>query len=95
LWDILAQLECPTGHAVHPLPITEAVRIPSKEEIAEIHTYGRQIEKIARRMHPHVDFSPARAFAKQVVEGGRRVFNRALDGFNAAGADVTDPIQLL
>ena len=24
LWDILAQLESSSGHAVHPLPITEA-----------------------------------------------------------------------
>ncbi len=42
LWDILAQLAS-TGHAVHPpLPITEALRIPSAEEIAEAQTFGRQ-----------------------------------------------------
>ncbi|MEM7534949.1 MAG: cobalamin-dependent protein, partial [Chloroflexota bacterium] len=95
LWDILAQLECPTGHAVHPLPITEAVRIPSKEEIAEIHTFGRKIEKMGRRMHPFVDFSPARAFAKQVVEGGRKVFDNALAGLRDTGVNTADPLQLL
>ncbi len=71
LWDILAQLECPTGHAVHPLPITEAIRIPSAEEIAEIQTFGRQVEKTARRLRELaqrtggvVDMSPAREFAR-------------------------------
>ncbi|MEM7117023.1 MAG: cobalamin-dependent protein [Chloroflexota bacterium] len=95
LWDILAQLECPTGHAVHPLPITEAVRIPSMEEIAKIHTFGRQVEQTARRLHPFVDFGPARAFAEQVVVGGKQVFERALTGLQEAGADVGNPLQLL
>ena len=35
LWDIMTQLECPTGNAVLPLPVTEALRIPSAEEIAD------------------------------------------------------------
>ncbi len=95
LWDILAQLECPTGHAVHPLPITEAVRIPSMEEIAEIHTFGRQVEQTARRLHPHIEFTAAYQFADEVVEGGRVVFTNALAGLQEAGVDIQNPLQLL
>lgn len=95
LWDILAQLECPTGHAVHPLPITEALRIPSAEEIAEAQTFGRQVECTARRLHAAVDFGPARAFARRMVDAGRRIRAAALDGLADAGVDVRNPLQLL
>ena len=95
LWDILAQLACPTGHAVHPLPITEALRIPSAEEIAEAQTFGRQVERTARRLHGSVDLGPARLFARQMVDAGRRVAAAALDGLADAGVDVHNPLQLL
>jgi methylmalonyl-CoA mutase cobalamin-binding subunit len=95
LWDILAQLECPTGHAVHPLPITEALRIPSAQEIAEIHSFGRQVEQAARRMHPWVNFEPARAFARQITTAGKTICERALAGLRDAGVDVANPVQLL
>ncbi len=95
LWDILAQLECPTGHAVHPLPITEAIRIPSAEEIAESQTFGRQVERAARRMHRAVDFGPARAFARQMVEMGKRICEDALAGLADAGVDIHNPLELL
>ena len=95
LWDIMAQLACPTGHAVHPLPVTEAVRIPSAEEIAEAQAYGRQIEQAARRLVPHIDFSAANEFADTMVSVGKTVFTNALDGMEEAGVDINDPVQML
>jgi methylmalonyl-CoA mutase cobalamin-binding subunit len=95
LWDILAQLECPTGHAVLPLPVTEALRIPSADEIVEAQIYGRRIEDAARRLHPHIDFSSSYDFSNKVHRAGKSVFDRALDGLKEAGVDTGDPIQLL
>ena len=95
LWDILAQLECPTGHAVHPLPITEAIRIPSAEEIAESQTFGRQVERTARRMHGAVDFGEARSFARRMTDAGKTVCEAALAGLADAGVDIRNPLQLL
>lgn len=95
LWDIMAQLECPTGHAVHPLPVTEAVRIPSAEEIFEAQVMGRRVEAAARRLRPHVDFTESREFAARLVTAGKQVYIRAMDGLKAAGVDLKDPVQLL
>lgn len=95
LWDILAQLECPTGHAVHPLPITEAIRIPSAEEIAEVQAFGRQVERAARRLHGRVDLSASRAFAREITTAGKTICANALAGLAQAGVDVRDPLQLL
>jgi hypothetical protein len=95
LWDIMAQLQCPTGHAVLPLPVTEAMRVPSAEEIAEAQILGRRIEQAARRLKPHMDFSAAEAFSDKLVAAGKVIFNTALDGLKDAGVAVDDPIQLL
>lgn len=95
LWDILAQLECPTGHAVLPLPVSEALRVPSIEEIIEAQEFGHRIEETARRMHPHMNFSESRAFSREIVSAGRRVFENAIEGLSEAGADTGDPLQML
>ncbi|MBD3306032.1 hypothetical protein GF339_06590 [candidate division KSB3 bacterium] len=95
LWDIMAQLACPTGHAVLPLPVTEAVRVPSAEEIAEAHSFGRRIEQAARKLWPHVDFSASREFSETIASSGKTVCTNALEGLKEAGVDIHDPVQLL
>jgi methylmalonyl-CoA mutase cobalamin-binding subunit len=95
MWDIMAQLECPGGHAVLPLPDTEALRIPSAAEIAEAQWYGRQIEAAARRLWPHIDFSAAHDFSSKVAAAGKTVFENAMAGLKAAGVDVSDPVRML
>jgi len=95
MWDIMAQLKCPTGHAVLPLPVTEALRVPSAEEIGEAQIFGRRIEQSARRLFPYMDFRAADAFAKTAVSAGKSVFESSLAGLNEAGVDIRDPIQML
>ena len=95
IWDVLAQLECPTGHALLPIPVTEAIRVPSDEEIAEIQHFGQRMERAARTLQPHVDLSASRRFADQAVSMGKTVAVRALDGLKEVGVDVKDPVQLL
>ena len=94
-WDILAQMHCPSGHAVLPLPVTEAIRIPSADEIIEAQGFGRRVEASARRLYPHMDFSAAQGFADRVCRDGKRIFDNALTGLDAAGVDVKNPLQLL
>ena len=95
LWDILAQLHAPSGHAVLPLPVTEAIRIPSADEIIEAQLFGRRVEQSARRLYPHVDFSAAEAFAETVCREGAEIYQNALSGLADMGVDITNPLQLL
>lgn len=95
LWDILIQIHSPSGHAVLPLPVTEAIRIPSADEIIEAQCFGRQVEQTARRIYPHVDFSAAEAFADRVCEDGKSIFDNALAGLVESGVDIRNPLQLL
>jgi methylmalonyl-CoA mutase cobalamin-binding subunit len=95
LWDILIQLHVPSGHAVLPLPVTEAIRIPSADEIIEAQLFGRRVEDSARRLYPHVDFTAPQVFADTVCRQGDEIYNRALDGLRDLGVDTANPLQLL
>ncbi len=95
LWDILVQLHAPSGHAVLPLPVTEAIRIPSADEIIEAQLFGRQVEESARRLYPHVDFSAAEQFAETVCRQGEEILSNALDGLRDLGIDTRNPLQML
>jgi len=95
LWDILVQMHAPSGHAVLPLPVTEAIRIPSADEIIEAQLFGRQVEASARRLYPHIDFSAAEGFSATVCREGREIFNNALTGLHELGVDTRNPLQLL
>jgi methylmalonyl-CoA mutase cobalamin-binding subunit len=95
LWDILAQLHSPSGHAVLPLPVTEAIRVPSADEIIEAQLFGRRVEASARRLFPHVDFSAAEQFAARVCEQGRAICANAITGLGELGVDTRDPLRML
>lgn len=95
IWDIMTQLECPTGHAVLPVPLTEALRTPSAEDICEVQLLGREAEKIARRLHPHFDFAAPKKFARSICARGREIFKSALDLLEESGVDTGDAVQML
>lgn len=95
LWDIMTQLECPTGNAVLPLPVSEALRIPSAKEIVEAQCFGRRIEETARRLWPCIDFTPAYDLSEKLYSAGKTVFNNVIDGLKEAKVDINDPIRML
>lgn len=95
LWDILVQMYSPSGHAVLPLPVTEAVRIPSADEILQAQIFGRQVEKTAARLFPYVDFSAAEEFAESVCADGAKIYDNAMQGLKDCGVDIYNPLQML
>lgn len=95
LWDIMAQLKCPTGHALMPVPFSEGIRIPSVEEIIEIQKFARKMEEAARNLLPYVDFTTCYEIKDRIVTGGRKFAKAVLAGLADAGVDIEDPLQML
>lgn len=95
IWDIMTQLACPTGHAVLPVPLTEAIRAPSLEEICEVQLLGREIERIARGLYPFFSFRASKQFANKICTQGKKIFDDSLAFFSECGVDIKDAVQLL
>ncbi len=95
LWDIAAQLRYPTGHAVLPLPVTEAVRIPNAKDILQVQVLARRVEESARRMLPYLSWAPAEAIKSRLIAAGKQVVQRALSGLEREGVDISNPLEML
>jgi methylmalonyl-CoA mutase cobalamin-binding subunit len=93
--DIALQLRRPTGHAVNPVPLTEAERIPSAAEIVEIQLLAREIERDVRTSPDLHDWSYLEKLGSMVAEYATEFRDRALAMFDADGVDVDDAAQVL
>jgi methylmalonyl-CoA mutase cobalamin-binding subunit len=95
LFDIVGQLRRPTGHAVHPLPLTEHDRVPSPEEVVQAQILAHQMEKEARRAAALVDFRPVEELKGRLIQGGRVFRDRTLEELARRGINPSDPMEMM
>ena len=93
--DALGQLAAHTGHALNPVPVTEAERIPDIEEVIAAQLFALRLLERIEDMRPLVSFEQADVLAVKIVDGGRAFHDRVLAGLADAGVDCRDPIELL
>lgn len=93
--DIALQLRRPTGHAVNPVPLTEAERIPSAEEIVEAHLLARELEKEVRESADLYDWDRLESMGAATARYALEFRDRALALLARDGVDVADAAQLL
>jgi methylmalonyl-CoA mutase cobalamin-binding subunit len=91
--DIGAQLHRPTGHAINPVPLTEAERIPSADEILTVQLIAREVAADARRAPTH--WAPLEAKGAQLADDARAFRDRTLRRLRDDGVDTHDPEQVL
>jgi methylmalonyl-CoA mutase cobalamin-binding subunit len=95
LVDVLAQKTRPSGHAVNPVPVTEAMRIPEIDEIVEAHQFALQLIDGGKKLEPLFDLGAADAIARQIERGAERFRQSILAGLEEAGIDVRNPFEML
>lgn len=93
--DMLAQMEQPTGHAVNPVPVTEALRIPSVHDVVEAHLFANRLLARCTELSPLFDTGEADRIVDDLVAGARRFAGNCLDGLSAAGIDTGNALELL
>ena len=93
--DLAAQLRRPTGHAVHPVPLTEADRVPTGAENLEVQLLAHQLEADVRRSGAVLDWDRAERVAGEVAAYARTFRDRALALLDDDGVDLHDPVALL
>ena len=95
LVDIYAQRTLPSGHAVNPVPVTEAERIPEVDEIVDAHRFAARLLERSAPLDALTDAASADLLAQRLLEGGQRFYDRVLAGLSAAGVDTSDAFELL
>lgn len=93
--DIALQLRRPTGHAVNPVPLTEAERIPSAAEIVEIQLLARDVERDVRASADLHDWAHLERLGAAVAEYAMEFRDLALTALVDDGIDVGDAAQVL
>ena len=93
--DISLQRIQPSGHAINPVPVTEALRIPSIQEVVEAHLFANRLIKTNALLQPLLDYSDARNLAKEIVAGGKVFHANVLNGLSGMGVDIGNPLELL
>ncbi len=83
------------GGAPIAVPVTEAERIPTWQEVANAQAMSRRLEDYVPLVSPTVDWGHIERLSAALVDGGRRFFNAVLGGLRAGGIDIHDPAQVL
>lgn len=93
--DAIGQRHCPSGHAVTAIPVTEAVRIPSADEIIQAHmTVDMMIEK-SRYYEKYINWIQIEADKNLLVACGKIFFERVMNGLSDLGVDIEHPGEIL
>ncbi len=95
LVDLMGQATKPSGHAVNPVPVTEAQRIPAPQEVIAAHLAGRRLAEKLPGLLPLFDESKAMALVPRLLAGAEAFKTRTLDALDSAGIDIRDPAQVL
>lgn len=95
LYLMLAQQHSQSGAAILSIPVTEALRVPSWEEIVQVQTVARRIANDCGRLKESLNWPHIEALSERMVEGGRRFHANIMQGLDDLGVDMGDPMQIL
>ena len=83
------------GGAVKAVPVTEAIRVPSWQEISAVHAVNRRLEAYVPAIEKSMDWSSLEAQRDVLVDGGRRFFRALMTGMASGGVSTADPLEFM
>ncbi|MFO0997102.1 MAG: cobalamin-dependent protein [Alphaproteobacteria bacterium] len=93
--DAYGQKTRPSGHAINPVPVTEAQRIPDIDEIVDVNLFAAKLVRLEEPLWGLYDDSELEEIADRIVEGGRQFKANVLVGFAEAGIDTSNALEML
>lgn len=83
------------GGAPIAVPVTEFERIPTWQEVAQVHAMNRRLEEYLPSVAKMVNWTEIEALRDTLIDGGRRFFNATMNAMRDSGVDVNDPGAVL
>lgn len=95
LFEILVEKHYKMGLGINPVSITEKIAVPTMQDLWEIYCAGIRTEEMAEKWEPFIDFSHLDKISDDLAEQGTIFFHNCLEGFEEAGIDINDPLELI
>lgn len=93
--DMIGQIHRPTGHAMSSVPVSEAARIPTKEEILDAQVMSNEIERYARAFEPYVNWAKVEEDKQRLLQGADVVYGNIMKGLADMGIDMKNPAEIM
>lgn len=93
--DMIGQIHRPTGHAMSSVPVSEAARIPTKEEILDAQVMSNEIERYARAFEPYVNWAKVEEEKQRLLQGADEVYGNIMKGLADMGIDMKNPAEIM
>lgn len=93
--DTIGQIIEPSGHAITPIPVTDAIRIPSIDEIIEAHKIVDQAIELAKYYKEYIDVQKIRYESDVLVNCGNVFFERVINDLDDMGVDINHPGEII
>jgi len=75
--------------------VTEAIRVPSWQEISAVHALNRRLEQYVPSVDRMTDWAFIEAQRDVLVAGGTRFFESLMTGMARGGIDTRDPVEFM
>lgn len=93
--DMMGQLHRPTGHSMSAIPVSEAARIPTREEILNAQVMSTEIEKYAREFEPYINWDKIEADKRILIDGAEKVYDNIMNSLSDMGIDLRNPAEIM
>ena len=80
---------------INPVSITEALRVPTLEELFNIVKCGIGVERKAKEWLEIIDFTKFEKMRDLLIEKGTQFYNNAMEGLKEAGVNINDPLEMI
>jgi methylmalonyl-CoA mutase cobalamin-binding subunit len=95
LLEMLVNLKYDMGMMINPVSVTEALRVPTLQELIDITTAGARLEERIDDWKEIVDFTKLEEIRDVLIEEGKVFYHNILDGLEEAGVNIKDPLEIL
>jgi methylmalonyl-CoA mutase cobalamin-binding subunit len=92
---VVTEKKYKTGVSILPIPITEKVAVPTAEAIAKIHAAVQRAGEKADEWLNLMDFKKVEEVRDKLIKYGSLFYNNILKGFEDAGIDIKNPLEML
>ncbi|MCH4166338.1 MAG: cobalamin B12-binding domain-containing protein [Megasphaera sp.] len=80
---------------INPVSITEALRVPTLEELFNVVKCGIGVERKAKEWLQFIDFTKFEEMRDLLIDKGELFYHNVIDSFVQAGVNVKDPLEMI